>query len=63
MKKSELFTLAMEAVLEVGYPKKSTLAILEVLMEERKLAEYNEQNCAKGEKNDVEQNTVEEDCF
>lgn len=43
MKKSDLYRLAMKAVLDVQYPKDTTLAILKVLFEDEKVALFIEE--------------------
>ena len=43
MKRSEIYRLAMKAVLDVQFPKDTTLKILEVLFEDERMALFTEE--------------------
>lgn len=49
MKRSEIYHLAMKAVLDVQFPKDTTLAILKVLIEDENMALFTEEREEKQE--------------
>ena len=54
MKKSEQYTLSMEAILDSEYTNSIRLEILETLMEDRKMARFVEEQEKKQDKKEQE---------